>query len=73
MNITLLMASVYNFQPSTLSLDASKTRHDSYLACKLDTIHATRSKLAGRPDTFEKVVIGFLILCLISAEVSLIL
>ena len=71
MSINLLMASVYNAKDfSTSSSLASNARHDSFLAAKLNTIHATRSKLSGQPSTFEKVVIGFLVLCLVSSEVS---
>ena len=72
MSITLLMASIYNVKTSIPCSSASKARYDANLVCKLETIRATCSKLASQPSTFDKVVIGFLIMSLVSSEVSVV-
>ena len=70
MAITLLMASVYNFKTSMPPSEQSRARHDAVLVCQLNAMRATRSKLSGQLSVFDKVVIGFLVLCLTSSEVS---
>jgi len=71
MSIILLMASVYNkMMLAGSSSEASKSRDDAYLICKMDAIRAVQEKLSGPETAFDQIVIAFIVLCLMNSEVS---